>query len=140
LIRHAGLVAKRLSGVWKGVLIEGPSGSGKSDLALRCLSEGFRLVADDRVELWTSAGRLYGAAPPQLAGLIEVRGHGLVTLTALPLAQILLVAQAGAAERMPEPETVEILGISVSRLAISPLEASAAAKLSRAMARFDGDG
>ena len=69
MIRHAGLVALRWRGDWQGVLIEGPPGSGKSDLALRALTEGFRLVADDRVLLWTSGGRLWGRAPDVLAGL-----------------------------------------------------------------------
>ena len=48
---HAGLIALYDAGGWKGVLIEGASGSGKSDLALRCLGRGFRLVADDRTRL-----------------------------------------------------------------------------------------
>ena len=137
VIRHAGLVAQRLCGTWKGVLIEGPSGAGKSDLALRCLAAGFRLVADDRVELWTSGGRLFGRAPPVLAGLIEARGLGILTLTALPLAEVVLAAHLGQPERAPDPETTEILGILLPRLTISPWEASAAAKLSRALARFD---
>ena len=50
-------------GGWRGALIEGPSGAGKSDLALRALDAGFRLVADDRVVVWTSGGRLFGRAP-----------------------------------------------------------------------------
>jgi serine kinase of HPr protein (carbohydrate metabolism regulator) len=48
MIRHAGLVATRLGGRWRGALIEGPSGTGKSDLANRMIATGFRLVADDR--------------------------------------------------------------------------------------------
>jgi serine kinase of HPr protein (carbohydrate metabolism regulator) len=137
--RHAGLIARRLAGVWKGALIEGPSGCGKSDLALRCLDLGFRLVADDRVELWASEGRLYGAAPPALAGLLEVRGEGVVRVAALPLAEVVLVAQAGQPERAPDPDTTEIAGIALPRLMFSLTEPSAAAKLSRALARFDGD-
>ena len=137
MIRHAGLVARRLGGVWRGVLIEGASGAGKSDLALRCLDDGFRLVADDRVELWTSGGRLFGRAPPTLAGLIEARGIGILALTALPLAEVALVAHLGQPERAPDPQTTEILGIVLPQLTISPWEASAAAKLSRALARFD---
>ena len=66
---HAGLIALYGGGLWRGVLIEGRSGSGKSDLALRCLSLGFRLVADDRTRLWVSEGRLFGAAPEPIAGL-----------------------------------------------------------------------
>jgi hypothetical protein len=139
VIRHAGLIGRRLAGVWKGALIEGPSGSGKSDLALRCLELGLRLVADDRVELWASGGRLYGAAPPALFGLIEVRGEGVVAIPALPFAQVVLVARAGQPERAPDPDTTEIAGIALPRLTFSLTEPSAAAKLSRALARFDGD-
>ena len=60
------------------MLIEGASGSGKSDLALRCLPLGFRLVSDDRTRLWVSEGRLFGAAPEPIAGLIEARGLGVM--------------------------------------------------------------
>ena len=60
------------------MLIEGPSGSGKSDLALRAIEIGFRLVADDRTLVWASGGALYGRAPAPLGGLIEVRGVGVL--------------------------------------------------------------
>ncbi len=76
MIVHGGLIARRLGEHWRGVLIEGPSGAGKSDLALRALERGFSLVADDRVRLFVSGGRLYGRAPSALAGLIEARGIG----------------------------------------------------------------
>jgi serine kinase of HPr protein (carbohydrate metabolism regulator) len=139
VIRHAGLVARRLGGLWKGALIEGPSGAGKSDLALRCLAAGFALVADDRTELWTSAGRLYGRAPPALFGLMEVRGEGVVAVPALPLAEVILVVEGGQPERAPDPVTTDVLGIALPKLVFSLTEASAAAKLSRVLARFDGD-
>jgi serine kinase of HPr protein (carbohydrate metabolism regulator) len=142
LIRHAGLIARRPAGPgggpWRGVLIEGPSGAGKSDLALRALDHGFRLVADDRVELWISAGRLFGRAPPPLAGLIEARGLGILQLAPLPLAEVALIARCGEPERLPEPERLDILGARLPAVTISPLESSAAAKLSRALALFDG--
>jgi serine kinase of HPr protein (carbohydrate metabolism regulator) len=137
LIRHAGLIATRLGERWRGALIEGPSGSGKSDLALRMLERGFRLVADDRTELWTAEGRLFGRAPDALAGLIEVRGQGIQPALALPLAQVVLVVRCGVPERMPEPQVAELLGISLPAVTIAALEASSAAKLSRALARFD---
>jgi len=138
LIRHAGLIATRLGERWRGALIEGPSGSGKSDLALRMLARGYRLVADDRTELWTADGRLFGRAPDALAGLIEVRGQGIEPVMALPLAEVVLLVRCGAPERMPEPQSAELLGISLPVVTIAALEASAAAKLSRALARFDG--
>ena len=138
MIRHAGLIARRDGGPWRGVLIEGPSGSGKSDLALRALDQGFRLVADDRVELWTSGGRLFGRAPDALRGLVEARGVGILRLEPLPLAEVALVVRCGQPERLPDEERLEILGVALPSVTIAALEASAPAKLSRALARFDG--
>lgn len=137
MIRHAGLIAQRVGGAWRGVLIEGPAGAGKSDLALRALAQGFRLVADDRVVLWVSEGRLFGRAPESLFGLIEVRGLDVVQAPALPLAEVAMVARCGPVERLPERAWTDILGVSVPLTAVAPLEAAAPAKLSRAMAVFD---
>ncbi len=62
------------------VLILGASGSGKSDLALRLIERGAMLVADDRTDLFARNGRLWGRPPAVLAGLIEIRGVGIVAL------------------------------------------------------------
>jgi serine kinase of HPr protein (carbohydrate metabolism regulator) len=137
VIVHAGLIAARDNGPWRGVLIEGGSGAGKSDLALRALAAGFRLVADDRVVLWTSAGRLFGRAPDTLAGLIEVRGLDVVRAEALPLCEVALVAQLGEPERIPEAQTVERLGVRLPLVVVDPFGQSAPVKLSRALAAFD---
>ncbi|ACG76499.1 serine kinase of the HPr protein, regulates carbohydrate metabolism [Phenylobacterium zucineum HLK1] len=137
MIRHAGLVAQRIGGRWLGVLIEGPSGAGKSDLALRCLGGGFRLVADDRVVLWASGGRLFGRAPDALHGLIEVRGLDVVRTEALPLAEVGLVARLGEPERIPDPAFEDILGVRTPMLTTAAFEESAPAKLSRALSCFD---
>jgi serine kinase of HPr protein (carbohydrate metabolism regulator) len=137
MIAHAGLVALRCRGLWRGALITGPSGAGKSDLALRALDAGFRLVADDRVLLWTSAGKVYGRAPESIAGLIESRGQGVIGEPALPFCEVALVAVCTAAaeiERVPAPNVAEtLLGVAVARLAIAPLEPSAPAKLRRGL-------
>jgi len=137
VIRHAGLIAQRIGGRWQGVLIEGPSGAGKSDLALRALDQGFRLVADDRVLVWASQGRLYGRAPGSLSGLIEVRGVDVLTVEPLALSEIALVVRLGTPERIPEPATETILGVAAPLLAVNPFESSAPAKLSRALTAFD---
>jgi len=137
MIRHAGLIARRMAGVWRGVMIEGPSGSGKSDLAFRALDRGFRLVADDRVVVWASEGRLYGRAPDTLRGLIELRGVDVIAVEPLPLCEIGFVARLEIPERIPESATETILGIAVPLLAVNPFETSAPAKLSRAMQAFD---
>ena len=139
MIAHAGLIAARLGGAWRGVLIEGPAGAGKSDLALRALDHGFSLVADDRVSLWLSDGRLFGCAPPPLAGLLEIRGLQVVEVLARPLAEVALVARCGTPDRIPDPHFADILGVSVPLIEIDPREASAPAKLSRALSHFDGN-
>jgi len=136
-IVHAGLIARRRGGFWRGVLIQGPSGHGKSDLALRALSEGFRLVADDRVILWTSAGRLYGRAPETLLGALEVRGLDVVGHPALGLSEVRLVVRSGAPERIPRPQTVELFGVSLPLVTFDLQGVSAPAKLSRALDLFD---
>lgn len=137
MIRHAGLIARRVEGAWRGVLIEGPSGAGKSDLALRALAQGFHLVADDRVLLWVSGGRLFGRAPDALAGLLEVRGVGIVSMPALPFCAVDLLATPGPGERMPDPATVTILGVPIPLLAADLSGPSAPAKLSHALTAFD---
>jgi HPr kinase/phosphorylase len=93
-----------------GVLILGPSGAGKSDLALRLLSRGFDLVADDQVNI--SDG--IACTPEPLAGLLEVRGLGIVRLPYLSRVSLkLVVALTDNSERLPRPEVHETLGLPV---------------------------
>ena len=63
-----------------GILLRGPSGSGKSDLALRLIDSGARLVADDRTDLVVEDGRLIASSPAPIAGKLEVRGVGILAL------------------------------------------------------------
>lgn len=137
-LRHAGLIARRQDGVWRGALIEGPSGAGKSDLALRALDQGFRLVADDRVVLFTAGGRLYGKAPEPLAGLIEVRGLGVVQAeAALPFCEVAVilrcVATPDAVERLPEPRAETVASVSIPVFDLWPREPAAPLKIVRIM-------
>jgi serine kinase of HPr protein (carbohydrate metabolism regulator) len=137
MILHAGLIAVQVAGAWRGALIQGPSGSGKSDLALRALDCGFRLVADDRVVVFVSAGRLFGRAPPSIHGLIEVRGLGVVREAALGLAPITLSVRCkpapDAVERLPELSSESLLGHVVPVFEVWPLEHTAPAKIRRAI-------
>ncbi len=94
-------------------------------------------MADDRVILWVSAGRLFGRAPDTLSGLLEIRGLEVVRLAALPLAEVALVVRCGTPERIPEPRFAEILGLSIPLIELDPLAASAPAKLGRALDHFD---
>ncbi len=135
MILHAGLLARRHGGRWRSVLLRGASGEGKSDLALRALAAGWRLVADDRVTLWRSGGRLYGASPQPLRGLIEARGLGVVGEPALPFAALALVVDACATpERMPDAAEVRLLGMTLPLRTLALREASSLAKLERALA------
>ncbi|MEJ1970661.1 MAG: HPr kinase/phosphatase C-terminal domain-containing protein [Rhizomicrobium sp.] len=87
-----------------GVLLTGRSGSGKSDLALRLIGLGAVLVADDRVLLSVAHGRLVAAAPAAIAGLLEVRGVGIVPMKHAAQAPIALVVDLeGTVERLPQP-------------------------------------
>ena len=136
MIVHAGLATRRIAGAWRGVLITGPSGSGKSDLALRLLEAGFQLVADDRVLLWMSGGRLFGRAPDALAGLIEMRGVDVVAAPFRPFSEIVLAVEcgpSGSGDRVPPPAAAAYLGHDRPRGRRAATEASAPAKLSRAL-------
>ena len=139
MIHHAGLLAKFLGGYWRGVLIEGESGAGKSDLALRALDAGWSLVADDRTLLWACEGKLYGRAPEVLSGMMEARGLGVSCGPARPFAAVSLIARCvgvQAIERYPEDETKELLGVSTPLVRLAALEASAPAKLARALSHL----
>ena len=109
----------------KAVLIRGPSGSGKSRLALRLLQSlpFARLVGDDRVHLLAANGRLLVRPASELAGLLEVRGLGIRRLPFEPLAAVGLVLDLAAhTERVPEPSAreSELAGISLARLGLPP--------------------
>ncbi len=120
-----------------GVLLRGSSGGGKSDIAVRLIDEGALLVADDRVQVHMDQGRLVATAPAPLAGLIEVRGVGILPVPSVSCAEIRLVVDlvpTGRVERLPELETVALMDRLVPRLALCAFEASTPAKLRLAAA------
>jgi hypothetical protein len=90
-----------------GVLILGESGQGKSDLLLRLMDDGAKLVADDRTELYAARGRLCARAPKSIAGLIEVRGLGIIAQPFAKSAVLALAVRLGTPERLPEPAFFE---------------------------------
>jgi serine kinase of HPr protein (carbohydrate metabolism regulator) len=124
------------------LLLTGPSGSGKSDLALRMIDGGARLIADDRVELVIEADRLCCRAPAvmpaSLLGRIEVRGIGIVPAPratgATPLQWLVELVPAAEVERMPAAESRSFLGRTIPVLRLAPFEASTAVKLRLAAA------
>jgi hypothetical protein len=86
-----------------GVLILGESGIGKSDLLLRLIDGGAKLLADDRTELYVAKAKLSARAPSSIAGLMEVRGLGIVALPFAKSASLTLAVRLGTAERLPQP-------------------------------------
>jgi HPr kinase/phosphorylase len=125
----------------RAVLIRGPSGAGKSDLALRLIDGGARLVADDQSELQRIGERILVRAPAAIAGLLEVRGMGIVRIEALPEAMLALVVDLRPApdiERLPDIRGEDLLGLTVPAISLAPFEASAAAKLRLAVNAFSG--
>jgi serine kinase of HPr protein (carbohydrate metabolism regulator) len=125
-----------------GILLRGPSGAGKSDLALRMIDAGARLVADDQVFVHAVNGVAVARPASTLAGLLEVRGLGIVRLPHLAEAPVGLIADLvgpGEVPRLPEPAVEEIAGIGVPRVALAPFEPSAAAKLRLAARRAKDD-
>ena len=115
-----------------GVLLRGPSGSGKSDLALRLIDGGAALVADDRVDLAVRGGHLSAAAPANLVGLIEVRGMGIMRVPYRPRTVIGLVIDLvgqNTMERMPDPMVCNLLGIETPLIRLAAESASATAKV-----------
>jgi serine kinase of HPr protein (carbohydrate metabolism regulator) len=132
---HATTIAKWRGGFWRGVLLFGSSGSGKSDLALRALQHGWRLISDDYSIVWRSGDGLWTRAPESIAGRIEARGLGVVPETAICFAQAVLAVKCerGAIERLPDAEVVNVDDIAVPCIRLKPFEASALAKLDRAL-------
>lgn len=124
LILHASCVAFGTA----AVLVTGASGAGKSLTALRLLALGAMLVADDRVALRAEGGRLLAAAPPAIAGLIEVRGAGLLRLPVRAEAEVRLLGDLDAAPegRLPAPRRAEVLGVALPVLALRGLPDPAA--------------
>ena len=129
--RHVTCVA--IGGV--GVLIAGPSGSGKSDLALRLLDRGAVLVSDDQTVITKNDGALIASAPSTIKGKIEVRGLGVIDMPCIDAAPVgLYVSLEGMTERYPfEEQTEIILGVGLRRMIVSPFEASAPIKVELAL-------
>lgn len=131
-----------------GVLLLGSPGSGKSDLVLRMIDQpgtGFsgtlkaaQLVADDQLVIRLDKGKLRASAPPVIAGHLEIRGLGLVSLSHVPevtLALAVRLTSAASIERLPDLEKscFEVLGTRLPMILIDPVSASAPARIRAAL-------
>lgn len=122
----------------RAVLIAGPSGSGKSDLALRLMDRGFTLVSDDRTIIRKEGERLVASAPPTIKGKLEIRGIGIVeveSVSDVPLA--LVVELTSEYARLPDDSRERlILGAGVPLVSVDAMAASAASKVALALDRL----
>jgi serine kinase of HPr protein (carbohydrate metabolism regulator) len=122
----------------RALLIEGPPGSGKSSLALALIDRGARLIGDDAVMLEPVAARLLASPHPRVAGLIEVRNVGLVTMpviSAIPVA-LVLVLDAAAPRHVEAAETVDRAGIALPMLRLWPDSPVLALRAEIALTRY----
>lgn len=127
---HATTVA--IDGV--AVLLLGPSGSGKSDLALRLIDRGAVLVADDYTVVTVHDGGLRATAPDTIRGKIEVRGVGIMPIDAIDDVPIRLAVRLDQpVERLPLETQATYHGVAIPEVAIAPFEASAPIKVEMAL-------
>ena len=131
---HASTVA--ING--RAVVISGPSGSGKSDLALRLIDRGFTLVSDDQTLVRRDGDRLLATAPPSIAGKLEIRGIGIVDMERLSDAPVaLMVELTSDIQRLPDDSRERpILGVNLPLISIDAMTASAPSKVALALDRM----
>ena len=123
------------------VLLLGDSGAGKSDVALRLIAAGAKLVSDDQTLLFAEQGRVWADAAPNLEGQMEIRGVGIMCVEKAPPAPVILAVRLteGALSRMPEPDVYALppglqADVKVPLIVLNAYEASTPAKIAAAAA------
>ncbi len=118
----------------RAVLLEGVSGTGKSDLALRLIDRGATLISDDQTLLVRQGTALVARAPATIRGGIEARGLGIVTLPYVDAVPVALIVRLGAEPmRMPERRQRRLAGIVVREIAFEAFHASTPIKIEWAL-------
>ncbi|MCB2073344.1 MAG: HPr kinase/phosphatase C-terminal domain-containing protein [Novosphingobium sp.] len=122
----------------RGLLIEGPPGSGKSGLALALIDRGAVLVGDDSLMVEADAGRLVARPHPQTRGLLEVRNLGLVRMPVCEQVPVSLVVRLdeAAARYIEEPDTALIEAVPIPLVRLWPESQSLVLKAELALERF----
>lgn len=118
----------------RAVLLEGQSGTGKSDLALRLIDRGAVLVSDDQTLLVRRDGQLLARAPGTIRGQIEVRGLGIVTMHHVEDVPVALIVRLGVEPmRMPERRQRRLAGVVVREMAFEAFHTSTPLKIEWAL-------
>ncbi len=139
-----GTVVAIQAGEWHGVLIRGPSGSGKSDLALRLLHHGgdypAKLVSDDYAELSVAGENVLASPASGIEGLLEVRGIGVTkqhVMASVPLRMAVKLTPSEDIDRLPERQyltlTIEGTRVKLPQFDLDPFGVSAVPKVLSAL-------
>ena len=122
----------------QAILITGVSGSGKSDLALRLIDRGARLVSDDYTLVTRVGDMLTASAPANIKGKIEVRGVGIMNIDPIDSSiAALIIRLDGNPERLPGfTEAQVVAGVAIPAITLAPFEASAPIKVELALKKL----